>query len=370
MAVKDIIHVQGMQTTGGTRAYKAHVAEADADAVARLRAAGAIVLGKTVTTAFAYQDPGKTRNPWNTAHTPGGSSSGSAAAVADRMCLAALGTQTGGSVLRPAAYNGIPGFKATFGQVSTHGVLPLSWTLDHVGPIGRDVADLHLLWRLMRQDLPHAPKGKGDGARLPAPPSRRRPGRLWRLRGAFEDQASPRVRAHLDQVCKALRAGGVKIVEQQLPPSFEGLYDTWNLIGAAEAATIHRENFTRRRKQYPPRFTELMERGLAIPAVDYLGALEQRRRFREDMLARMTKADAMLLPTAPDTPPDPSTTGDPAFLSPWTLCGFPALTLPSGLSEHGLPLAVQLVTLPGADAELLSMGRWVEQLLAFGAMPQ
>ncbi len=366
VGIKDIIHVAGMKTTGGTGAYPAHVAGADADCVARLRAAGAIVLGKTVTTAFAYADAGKTRNPWDLTRTPGGSSSGSGAAVGDRMCLAALGTQTGGSTLRPGAFNGIPAFKASFGEVPTGGVLPLSWTFDHVGPIGRDVADLHLLWEVMRQPPASQPTGRKG---LPPAPAPRPPERLWRLRGTFEEHSDPEVRAGLDAVCKALRKAGVKIVEQALPPEFEGIYECWKVICYSEAASHHRKPFAKRKKRYPPRFTGLMEEGLAIPAVDYLDAMEHRRRFREAMLARMPKADAMLLPTAPTPPPDPSTTGDPTFLSPWTLCGLPALSLPSGLTSGGLPLAIQLVAPPGEDTRLLQMGRWCENLLAFDAVP-
>ncbi len=366
LGVKDIIHVQGMQTTAGTRAYRAHLAEEDAACVAALRAAGAILLGKTETTAFAFADPARTRNPWHLARTPGGSSAGSGAAVADRMVPAALGTQTGGSTLRPGAYNGIPAFKPTHGEFPTRGVLELSWTLDHVGVIGRDVADLHLLWRILR--APPASDGAG-GPALPRAVGRSRPARLWRLRGHFEERCAPEAVENLDALCRTLRRQGVKIVEQALPPTFEGLYDTWNVVCFSETAVNHQVNFAERRRLYPPRFTERMLKGLAYSAVDYLAAMEHRRRFRAQMLERMAKADALLLPTTPGPPPDPSTTGDASFLSPWTLCGFPAVSLPCGLSG-GLPLAVQLVAAPNRDAALLRMARWCEGVLGFAERPR
>src|SRR5512146_336997 len=194
IGVKDIIDVGGMWTRAGTSVYPAHVADADAPAVARLRRAGAIFLGKTETTPFANNDPTVTRNPWNPEHTPGGSSSGSAAAVADRMCAAALGTQTGGSLLRPAAYTGIVGFKATYGRVSSEGVIPNSWSLDHVGVLTRCVADAAILWACLREDEPR------PFARMPEPPRGSRaavpgsPPRLGYIREFFESEVSAEVR--------------------------------------------------------------------------------------------------------------------------------------------------------------------------------
>ena len=168
VGVKDIIDVRGQYTRCGTPVYPATVPHEDAPVIARLRNAGAIFLGKTETTPFANNDPTITRNPWNPEHTPGGSSSGSGAAVADRMCPAALGTQTGGSLLRPAAYNGIVGFKATYGEVSNEGVLPNSWSIDHVGFHCRSVADAAILWPCIREKEPR------PFARMPEPPLRSR----------------------------------------------------------------------------------------------------------------------------------------------------------------------------------------------------
>ena len=190
LGVKDIIDVRGQYTRCGTPVYPATVPGEDALAVARLRNAGAIFLGKTETTPFANNDPTITRNPWNPEHTPGGSSSGSGAAVADRMCPAALGTQTGGSLLRPAAYNGIVGFKATYGGVSTEGVLPNSWSIDHVGFHCRSVADAAILWPCMREEEPR------PFARMPEPPLCSRAGtpgrrRVWAISASFSRRRPP-----------------------------------------------------------------------------------------------------------------------------------------------------------------------------------
>lgn len=363
--VKDIIHVQGMLTTGGTEAYEAHVAEADSDGVGRMREAGAIMLGKTVTTSFAYRDARETRNPWNTERTPGGSSSGSGAAVGDHMCHAALGTQTGGSTLRPGAYNGIVGFKPTFGEIGTGGLLELSWTMDHVGVLARDVEDARLVWLAARQ------AGGADGAdgRLPEPLKPRTPARVGRLRGYFEEHCDPEMREHLEANFKLLADNGAEIVECPVPDSYEGFKEMWQHIIAAESAINHQERYPARKELYPPHFKEMMEDGFAKPALVYLGAMRHRERLKTDLTALLAGVDALMLPTAPGPPPDPSTTGDATFLAPWTCCGFPSISVPSGLSAEGLPLGMQLVTGMGGDVELLQLGKWCEALFAFDAFP-
>jgi len=196
LGIKDVIHVKGMRTQAGTSAYPAHFAGEDAACVAALRESGAIVLGKTVTTAFAYRDPSPSRNPWDPSRSPGGSSAGSGVAVADGMCLGALGTQTGGSTLRPASYNGIVGFKSGLGKISTAGLVPVSWQLDHVGIMTRDVQDAALLWNLMRQDRPL----DWQSTREKLPPALRphAPKRVWRVREYFEEQAEAEMLAALD----------------------------------------------------------------------------------------------------------------------------------------------------------------------------
>ncbi len=207
MGVKDIFDVMGFPTLAGSPLRRGHIAAADGSMVARLRRAGAIVLGKTVTTEFACFDPPPTRNPWSLAHTPGGSSSGSAAAVAAGMCLVALGSQTGGSITRPASYCGVCGMKPTFGRLSVQGVVPIAFHLDHVGPIARSVEDLALVWRVLADEACDAPDAN-------VPP------RLAILGGFFEEQADAAVRTAAADAVEQLQAAGANVVARPLPDDF------------------------------------------------------------------------------------------------------------------------------------------------------
>ncbi|MFB3817919.1 MAG: amidase [Candidatus Methylomirabilales bacterium] len=370
VGVKDIIHVRGMHTRAGTPAYPPYLAEADAPAVARLRAAGAIVLGKTETTAFANNDPAATRNPWNPEHTPGGSSSGSAAAVADRMCPLALGTQTGGSLLRPAAYTGIVGFKATYGRVSSEDVIANSWTLDHVGVLTRCVADAALVWPCLCEEAPR------PFARMPEPPVRSRPRapgtppRLGRIRDVFEREASADTRAHLAAVMERLRAAGAELVDLPLPPSFAFVIPAWDVIKQAELYAYHRPRFERRRDAYPPKLRARLEKGLAILGHEYAAHLQHRIRFQREMSAALADVDVALMPVASSTaPPGLASTGSSYFNRPWTVSGFPAMSLPTGLDAQGLPFAMQIAAQPYAEERLLEAAAWCEAVLAFDARP-
>jgi aspartyl-tRNA(Asn)/glutamyl-tRNA(Gln) amidotransferase subunit A len=370
LGVKDIIDVRGLWTRAGTPVYPARVADTDAPAIAKLRAAGAIFLGKTETTPFANNDPTVTRNPWNPEHTPGGSSSGSGAAVADRMCPAALGTQTGGSLLRPAAYNGIVGFKATYGRVSTDGVIPNSWTLDHVGVLTRSVADAAVLWSCLREDAPR------PFARMPEPPSPARPWppgsppRLGYIREFFEAEASPDVVENLVGVTERFRAAGAEVTEVMLPPSFAFVIPAWDILKQAELYAYHRPLFEAQRDQYPPKLRARLEKGSAILGHEYAEHLQHRIRFQRDMAARMAEVDAVFMPVASGAAPRGlSSTGSSYFNRPWTVSGFPAMSLPTGLDRRGLPLAMQLAAQPYAEDRLLDVARWCEAVLAFASRP-
>ena len=370
IGVKDIIHVRGMWTRAGTPVYPAHVADEDAPVVAALRRAGAILLGKTETTAFANNDPTVTRNPWNPEHTPGGSSSGSAAAVADRMCAAALGTQTGGSLLRPAAYNGIVGFKATYGTVSNDGVIPNAWTLDHVGVLTRCVADAAILWPCIRARDPR------PFARVPDPPHRSRvrvpgaPPLLGYLREFFEAEASAEVRENLAAVRERLCSAGAEIVELPLPPSFRYVIPAWDVIKLAELYAHHRPMFEAHRAEYPPKLRARLERGCDAPAHQYADALQQRLRFQREMCAQLAEVDAAIMPVASTTAPKGlASTGSSYFNRPWTVPGFPAMSLPTGLDASGLPFGMQIAAQPYAEERLLDVAAWCESALAFSAAP-
>ncbi len=354
VGVKDIIHVAGMPTRAGARAWAHTIPAEDAACVRWLREAGAIVLGKTHTTQFAYRDPAPTRNPWNRAHTPGGSSSGSAAAVAARMVPLALGTQTVGSVLRPAAYCGIVGYKGAHGVISTDGVLPLAWSLDHVGILARTVDDV----RLALEALPHQ-----------APLEIRRPGRFV-LAVELVDRAEPEVARRVRAAAQALAQAGAVVEELKLPPSFAEIHEAGQTIMEAEAAAYHEPFFRRHADEYGAGLKSLVEAGLGRPATLYVRARRARERFREDMGRLLGGWDALLSPTAPaPAPPGLAWTGDASLCGPWSTAGFPAITLPTGLDGTGLPHALQLVSTPERASVLLHFAAWAEGVLGFTAAP-
>src|SRR5437879_3123433 len=327
----------------------------DAPAVGRLRAAGAVILGKTATTEFAYMDPAETRNPWNREHTPGGSSSGSAAAVAAGMIPLALGTQTVGSVLRPAAYCGVVGIKPTHGLVPTAGVIPLAWSLDHVGVFTREVADAAAAFAVLaRRSVAAEPCGPPRLALAPE---------LLR-------RASREVAAHVQATANAFARAGATITEVKLPGSFDGIHAVGQTVLGSEAAAPHEPRFAKHADQYAPEIRRLVEAGLAISAVTYLGANRARLAFREEVLELLAAHDGLLSPTAPAPAPEGlASTGDASLCAPWSFAGVPAISLPSGLAPSGLPLAIQLGRAAGASARLPSAAAWCERQLAFTRSP-
>ena len=373
VALKDIFDVAGMPTRAGAKAFAHRQPDTDATSVARLRAAGAVILGKVTTTTFALMDPSPTGNPWNPAHTPGGSSSGSAAAVGARMAPLALGSQTVGSVLRPAAYCGVVGFKPTHGRISAAGVVPLSWSNDHVGILVRAVEDAALALQILagpdRADpltVSHPVDdylaGLGGGS-APAP-------RIGVLRALIE-RAAPENAEHLTEVTRRLSAAGATLGEVVLPASFAGLHDSGQVVVRAEAAAYHAPNFPRLAEEYPPKIREALTVGQGIRAVDFLAARSHLRRFRDEMAPIALRYDALLTPTAPGPAPRGlESTGDPYFCAPWSHAGMPAIALPSGLSRDGLPLSLQLVGSAFAEARLLGAAAWCESLLDFREAPR
>ena len=356
LGIKDIFDVAGMPTTAGARAF-AHTRPArDSGAVARLRAAGAILLGKTHTTQFAYRDPGPTCNPWNHAHTPGGSSSGSAAAVAARMVPAAIGSQTVGSILRPAAYCGVVGLKGPHGLVPVDGAVPLAWSLDHVGPFARSVADAALVLSVMADHVFETPV-------VQAP-------RLVVGRQLF-DRAEPTLRRHLDALVKRLAEAGARVTELTLPPPFADIHAAGQVVLEVEAATYHQAMFDKHAADYGPGMAEMIPRGLARAATEYVAANRARLAFREAMIPLLEAHDALLSPTAPGTAPAGlGWTGDASLCAPWSSAGVPSLSLPTGVDDTGLPLALQLVQAPGGTGRLLGVAAWCEHVVGFAARPR
>jgi Asp-tRNA(Asn)/Glu-tRNA(Gln) amidotransferase A subunit family amidase len=348
--------VAGLPTTGGARAWAHTRPSHDATAVARLRSAGAVIVGKTVTTEFAYRDPGPTRNPWNLEHTPGGSSSGSGAAVAARMVPLALGTQTVGSVLRPAAYCGVVGLKGTHGMVPVDGVIPLAWSLDHVGVLARSVADAALALGVMA------------GRELSSTPGR--PPRLA-LSPELLARAEPETAARIASVAEACARAGASVSEVKLPASFSEIHTAGTAVLEAEAAAYHETAWRAHPEAFSPGIRTMIGTGLGHPAAAYVRANRARLAFRDDVMPLLSVYDALLGPTAPaPAPAGLAWTGDAAFCAPWSSAGVPAITLPAGVARSGLPEAVQLVGAAGAEAALLATAAWCERVLAFTARPR
>ena len=351
VGVKDIFDVAGMPTTGGAKPFAHTRPGADAAAVARLRAAGAIILGKTVTTEFAYRDPAPTRNPWNHGHTPGGSSAGSAVAVAARMAPLALGSQTVGSVLRPAAYCGVVGFKGTHGLVPVAGVIPLAWSLDHVGVLTGSVGDAALAMSVLSgQNFDPLPVSTPRLALAPELLSR----------------ASREVAAHVEAAADAFLRAGATVSKVELPASFRGTHAAGLTVLEVEAAAYHAPWFGKYADDYGPEMRSLVEAGLRHSATSYVGANRARLAFREDVMPLLAAHDALLCPTAPAPAPSGlGSTGDGSLCAPWSNAGVPAISLPSGIAASGLPHAIQLVQAASESARLLGVAAWCERVLAF-----
>ncbi|MCA9178261.1 MAG: amidase [Planctomycetales bacterium] len=349
IGVKDIFDVRGRPTRAASPLRENHCADCDAEVVARLRAADAIILGKTVTTQFACFDPPPTRNPWQQGRTPGGSSSGSAAAVATGMCLAALGSQTGGSITRPAAYCGVAGLKPAHGHLSLAGVVPVSFHLDHPGPMARTVADLAHVWFGLTGEL---------SATADSEP------RIALLQGDGEhdslDAWTPDGGAEAFYDCLP-RLGKLPVV--QLPVDWRHVREEHLTIMAVEAAAYHRDDYQRDPAQFGTCIATLIERGLGTPAHRYADALEFRLRYRQTLRRLLSPWDALLTPAATGPAPTAESTGDPRFNAPWSMAGLPTVGLPCDWFE-GLPIGVQLVS-NRAETELLGTALWCERRLGF-----
>ncbi len=368
MGVKDIFYTAGLRTTSGSPLYRDFVPNHDATSVARLRSAGAIILGKTVTVQFAHFDPPRTRNPWNYERTPGGSSSGSAASVAARMVPAALGSQTGGSVLRPAAYCGVVGLKPSFGRVSRYGVLPASWSLDHVGVLARSVEDAALLLQAMAghdpKDAASARAAVGD---YPGAASRRDRIPTIGFVSDYLENAQPEVAEHVREVAARFERAGASVREVHFPVPMQDLLAVRAVINEVDAASLHASNLRDHPEGYSPAIQAEAEVGQLVPGFAYVHAQRLRRHLRPRVERMLDGVDVRLMPSTSEVAPDPSTTGRNHFQAPWSLFGFPSISLPSGLSRERLPLAVQLVAGPFQEETLLTAAAWAEAEL--GSMP-
>jgi aspartyl-tRNA(Asn)/glutamyl-tRNA(Gln) amidotransferase subunit A len=373
--IKDIIDVAGMPTACGFHPWRDRVAVEDAALVTRLREAGAVILGKTVTTPFAWIDPPPTRNPWNLDRTPGGSSSGSAAAVATGMCLGALGTQTGGSIIRPASFCGVAGYKPAHGELPDPGILPFAPSLDHPGPIARTADDLAVIMDVLGWPAPAEPGPSCAGAvklsisevtaritewrgRSIEPPA------LFRPRGFFDRRAELVMLDAFDRTLAALSAAGAKVVEGPDDGfNFEGLLAEHRLIMAAEAAATHEARFQEHHAEYAPHIRSLVEEGLSIPMTRYARSVLAWRKAGRDLSHALPPETSLVVTPATVGPaPDTSTTGNPCMNSPWSYLGWATVSFPVGLSPDGLPLAVQ-VAKPDPAIGLLESASWCESVI-------
>ncbi len=372
VGIKDIFYTEGIRTEAGSPLWAGFIPSYDAASVARLKEAGAIILGKTHTTEFAYFDPAPTRNPWNTNCTPGGSSSGSAAAVAACMCPLALGSQTVGSTLRPASYNGIVGFKPEHGRISTYGIMPMSPTMDHVGIFTRNVEDVALVLQVLAGYDSRDPYSLNQPftdyisstAKVQKP-------HLGLVRHYFFDNAEDEMRQNTEQIAKRLSQAGANVEEVTLPASFFTVSETKRIILGVEDYAYHQEKFESNKDRYSVSVRALLEEGSAIPAVEYARALQTRLKQRVDITNLMTNFDALITPGAPGAAPqDLTITGNPVMQLPWTTIGVPAINLPTGLSENSLPLGVQLVGATYDEKGLLDIAQWCESVLDVHLKPQ
>lgn len=337
IGVKDIFHADGFPTTAGSRLPPAELKGREARSVTLLKEAGALVMGKTVSTEFAYFGPGPTRNPRNLDHTPGGSSSGSAAAIAAGLCPIALGTQTIGSICRPASFCGVVGFKPSYDRVARFGVIPLAPSLDHVGVFTREVASIELTGGLLCPDWHLAVSERRPVLGVPV--------------GPYLDRADDFMQAHFQETCRRLEEAGCLVKPVSTLADLNEIVARHNLILAAEAAQVHADWYDHFSQLYHPKTVELIERGRAISVGDLANALIGRQRLRRELTAVMDEAglDLWIAPAAPGPAPRGlDSTGDPIMNLPWTHAGLPTISLPSGQTTDGLPLGLQVV------------GRWYE----------
>ena len=366
IAIKDIFDTADMPTENGSVIYAGRTPSRDATAIALLRAAGAVIMGKTVTTEFAYFSPGKTRNPNNPEHTPGGSSSGSAAAVGANMAPLAIGSQTNGSTIRPAAYCGVIGFKPTHGLISRHRVSPLSRTLDHVGLFARSIGDVALLAEALvaydENDPDTRPRARIPFTAVAAEEPPLAPMFAF-IKTPMWQRADDDTKEGFAEIVEQL---GGQVEEVELFPAASDAWQWHQTIMSAEMALNLDREWRQGRDRLSEPLRKQIEAGQKVSAVDYQRALRQIDPIHESFVELFEQRyDAILTAAAPSAAPKGlGATGDPAFCTLWTLCGMPCITLPLLQSADGLPIGVQLVGPRGGDARLLRTARWLSAKLA------
>ena len=349
LGIKDIIDTADQPTEYNSPIYRRHQPKADAACVTLLRRAGCLILGKTVTTEFANNHPSPTRNPHNPEHTPGGSSSGSAAAVADCMVPAALGTQTGGSVIRPAAYCGSFAIKPSFGAINRAGTKMLAESLDTIGVFARGADDLGLVLEALTGRAPASVAGKPRIGLCRTP--------RWSIADASTQE-------NLTAAARILEKVGAQVRDFELPAGSEQLFDRHRVIMGYETARALSWEYFNHAEQLSPTLKERLDEGWKVLRADYDAMREHARRCRRELADALRNVDFLITPSAPsEAPASLASTGDPVFNRAWTLFGVPCVTLPFGRGPRGLPLAVQLVGAMNGDMALLAWARWVSNQL-------
>ena len=350
VGIKDVIDTAGMPTEYNSPIYRGHQPKWDAACVTLLRRAGCVILGKTVTTEFANNHPAQTRNPHNLGHTPGGSSSGSAAAVADRMVTLALGTQTGGSVIRPGAYCGVAACKPSFGSINRAGLKFVSESLDTIGVFARTVQELAPLLQVLT-------------GRSLSPEQNSKP-RVGFCRTPHWRDADGEMQANLQRAAEQLGRAGAKVVDFELPKGSDAMFDRHSSVMGYESARALAYEYTNFPEQISDNLRPRLEKGWKVTRQDYDEVRGIARDCRRRLADQLREVDFLLTPSAASAAPASLvSTGDPVFNRAWTLFGVPCVTVPHGKGAHGLPLGVQLVGPFDGDMALIAWAHWVEGVL-------
>ena len=353
VAVKDIINTVELPTTNGSPIYVNHQPTSDAEIIRLIKQLGGLVFGKTVTTEFAWRNPGPTVNPWNPLHTPGGSSSGSAAVVAKGIVPLSLGSQTLGSIIRPAAYCGVVGFKASYGVIPTSGVFPFSHSLDHVGLFTRSVVDMNFAFNLLTQRFNQATSQQSP--------------RIGILKTPFDAKMSDEQARTLELTVLKLTKVGISVQAVELPLSYASVLESIFCVIETEAAIVHQHHLENHSTEISEHIHALVKNGSAHTPAQYSAALQLQAHLKEEIKQYFQGVDVLLTaPAAGEAPLGLQATGDPIFCSLWSFLGLPAITMPVARSKNDLPLGIQLVGQLQQDTYLLELAKVIESALASG----
>jgi Asp-tRNA(Asn)/Glu-tRNA(Gln) amidotransferase A subunit family amidase len=349
IGLKDTIDTFDMPTEMGSAIYRGNRPRADAACVALLRRAGAVILGKTATCEFAGSAPPQTTNPHNAGHTPGGSSSGSAAGVADHMVPAALGTQTGGSILRPSSFCGIFGYKPTYNTINKIGVWPAADSIDTIGWLGRSIDDMEMLTAVLRMQTPQQPRKFSGSPRIG----------VWRT--DLWDTAEPESKAAVEEAAKKLGKAGAAVRDIKLPDAFNGLHIiARSTIAFYERAACMAFAWDHHREKLSPQMQRYIENGLKISRDEHVAGMKRIDECRSLLGPVFEKYDVLLVPCVPgEAPKGLGATGDPSMQAVWTALHTPTMTLPTHRGPNNLPVGIQFVTQRYDDDRLFACARWV-----------